>query len=314
MSDLNVDPAILRGPVPARDEVSDAEFTQLVWAFRGIVKEQERERAFWAATNDNLSNAFLELEEKDRELEAAYRLIREDLALASRVQEMLLPRQPDAMTKELDVAVFHRQLAEVGGDYYDFFPLESGGYAIGVFDISGHGVAAALVMTYLKAQFASTIGTGMTAAETVERVNQGAHQFLRGARKYAAVNFVTFGRGNITYVNGGGNGLVVGREQSVEFVKRDQFLGVRNRPYHEFSVGFEPGDLLALYTDGIYEAQDAQQRDYTKKRLNRLIVENRRMPVQELVDVCREDYEQFRFQDSDDITLLLIRRKGTHDS
>lgn len=313
MSDSLVNESILRGPLPSRSDLSDEEFERLVWAFRGIVKEQERERAFWAATNDNLSDAFRELEEKDRQLKDTYDLIREDLELASRVQSTLLPSALSALSEDLEIAVFHRQLAQVGGDYYDFFPLEDNGYAIGVFDISGHGVSAALVMSYLKAQFVAAIGDGLSPSGTVQRVNESVLSFLRGARKYATVNYVSFASNRLTYVNGGGNGLLVRDRGVFEFAKRDQFLGVRENPYHEASLPFESGDLLALYTDGIYETQDTDGHDYTKRRLNALITEHADLPVRDLVQLCREDYERFRERDTDDITLVLARRRGNHD-
>jgi sigma-B regulation protein RsbU (phosphoserine phosphatase) len=80
-------------------------------------------------------------------------------------------------------------------------------------------------------------------------------------------------------------------------------------PYHEHSFEFQRGDLLALYTDGILEAQNDKGEDYTKDRLNELIVKNKDKPVDEILEVCKSDYEDFRTQDSDDITLVLLRKK-----
>jgi sigma-B regulation protein RsbU (phosphoserine phosphatase) len=93
------------------------------------------------------------------------------------------------------------------------------------------------------------------------------------------------------------------------FEKRDAFLGLRRRPFHEYELPFKKGDLLALYTDGIVEAQNDKGEDYSVQRLNKLIVENAQKPVQELMDLCMEDYTRFRSRDSDDITLLILRKK-----
>lgn len=300
---------LLSGKVPLRDELTQREFERLVWAFRGVVKEQERERAFWAATNENLTIAFEQLADKEFELERAYAMIQEDLAVATRIQESLLPAPVQQMADELEIAVFHRQLADVGGDYYDFFSPKEGGYAVGVFDISGHGVAAALVMTYLKAQFMMVMDGLSSPREIVGWVNDVTLSFMRAAKRYAALSFVLFNGTSLRYVNGGGNGLLVSEGSVTSFAKVDQFLGLRPRPFQEHTLRFEQGDLLALYTDGIPEAQNERGEDYTKGRLNELIVANRHKSVEEILEICQADYAQFRERDSDDITLVLLRKR-----
>lgn len=300
---------VLSGEIPDKDALSPAEFEQLVWAFRGVVKEQVRERAFWAATNENLKSAFMRLADKERELEHAYAMIREDLAVANRIQESLLPNAAERMEEELEIAVFHRQLADVGGDYYDFFTPKDGGYAVGVFDISGHGVSAALVMTYLKAQFMTAMNELSSPGEIVASVNDVSLSFMRTVKKYAAASFVLFNGRSIRYVNGGGNGLLVGGAGAISFEKADQFLGLRPRLYHEHKLPFHKGDIIALYTDGIIEAQNEWGEDYTKERLNSLIVQNCDRSAGEILQICQEDYAEFRLQDSDDITLVLLRKK-----
>ena len=91
---------------------------------------------------------------------------------------------------------------------------------------------------------------------------------------------------------------------------RDSFLGLRKKPYVEHSLPFKTGDVLALYTDGMVEAQDAEGRDYTVRRVNSLVEQHRDRPVQEIVDACVADYQAFRGRDSDDITLMVLRKVG----
>ncbi len=296
--------------VPAEISLTDAEIVRLVRKHKGLLKQRERDQAFWAATNENLKKAYEKLDEKDRELARAYGIIQEDLSVASRIQQALLPKAPPEMAEELEIAVFHRQLAEVGGDYYDFFTTRSGRYAIGVFDISGHGVSAALVMTYLKAQFMTIMERMDSPKEIVGWINGVSYEFLKTIKKYATVNFIIFRRERLQYVSGGGFGLVVRGKENETFAKRDPFLGLRNRPFHQYELPFGPGDLLALYTDGIVEAQNAGGEDYTVRRLNDLIASNAGRSPQQIVDLCVEDYTAFREKDSDDITLILARRKG----
>ena len=297
----------LSSPPPGL-ELSREELTRFFWKYKGLVKQWERAQSFWATTNDNLKGAYVKLDEQEQELARAYGIIQDDLLVGSQVQQALLPRDADALGPNFEVAIYHKQLTEVGGDYYDYFRTGSGNPAVGVFDISGHGVSAALVMAYLKAQFVQIMDRFDSPREIVEWVNNASYTFLRDVKKYATVNFVVFREDHIAYVAGGGFGLLVGQGKSSTFEKGQHFLGLRTKPFSEATLPFKTGDLLALYTDGIIEAQNSQSQDYTIRRLNNLIESNAHLSCQEILDVCLADYTKFREKDSDDITLLILRK------
>jgi sigma-B regulation protein RsbU (phosphoserine phosphatase) len=306
---MSLEELLESGTVPAKGDITEEELVKLFRKFRGLQKKQERDQAFWAATNENLKIAYEKLDEKERELARAYAIIQDDLSVASKIQAALLPEPSKKMTSESELAVYHKQLAEVGGDYYDFFNTCSGSYAIGVFDISGHGVSAALVMTYLKAQFMTILESLESPKEIVEWVNNTSYDFLKTVKKYATVNFVVMNTNVLRYVSGGGFGLLLSGKGSTVFEKRDAFLGLRRRPFHEYGLPFKKGDLLAMYTDGIVEAQNDKGEDYSVQRLNTLIIKNAKKPVKDILDLCVEDYTKFSSKDSDDITLLILRKK-----
>ena len=298
------------GGVPGKGDLTQEDLAKLFRKYRGLQKKHERDQAFWSATNENLRIAYEKLDEKERELAGAYAIIRDDLAVASRIQEALLPQVSEKMAAALEVAVYHKQLTEVGGDYYDFFSTCSGNHALGVFDISGHGVSAALVMTYLKAQFMTVLEQHDSPRVIVDWINNVSYEFLKTVKKYATVNFVVVDPAAVRYVSGGGFGLLVSGSYNTTFEKRDSFLGLRRRAFHEYELPFREGDLLALYTDGIPEAQNEQGEDYSVRRLNELIISNAKRPLQEILDRCLADYVGFRSKDSDDITLLIVRKKA----
>jgi len=306
---MSLEELLESGNVPKREDMSQEDLAKLFRKYKGLQKKQERDQAFWAATNENLKIAYEKLDEQERELARTYAIIQDDLSVASKIQAALLPQPSTKIASELEMAVYHKQLAEVGGDYYDFFNTCSGGYALGVFDISGHGVSAALVMTYLKAQFMTILETLDSPKEIVEWVNNTSYEFLKTVKKYATVNFVVMNTNMLRYVSGGGFGLLLSGKRSSVFEKRDAFLGLRRRAFREYELPFRKGDLLALYTDGITEAQNDAGEDYSVQRLNKLIIKNAKKPVQEILDLCMEDYTRFRSKDSDDITLLILRKK-----
>ena len=306
---MSLEELLESGKVPKKEDVTEEELAKLFRKYRGLQKNQERDQAFWSATNENLKIAYEKLDEQERELARTYAIIQDDLSVASKIQKALLPQASRKMTSELELAAYHKQLAEVGGDYYDFFNTCSGSYAIGVFDISGHGVSAALVMAYLKAQFMTILEKHDSPKDIVEWINNTAYDFLKTVKKYATVNFVVINSTALRYVSGGGFGLLVSGKDSTVFKKRDAFLGLRRRAFHEYELPFKKGDVLALYTDGITEVQNDKGEDYSVQRLNSLIIKNAKKPVQEILDRCMEDYTGFRSKDSDDITLLILRKK-----
>lgn len=291
---------------PDRIELAPDDLRRLYWKHRGLLKDQERDHAYWEATNANLKRAYETLDEQERQLAAAYRIIQDDLEVAARIQTSLLPASLDL--PGLEVAVYHKQLTEVGGDYYDFFRTRGDATAIGVFDISGHGVAAALVMAFLKAQLMLALDTLDSPGAIVDAVNERSFAFLRGVKKYATVNFAIIGATELTYACGGGFGLLLHGDDAHVFEKQAPFLGLRRKPYRQHRLPFVHGDLLALYTDGMVESQDKAGVDYSVARLNDLIRRHRDARPTDILARCLDDYESFRSQDTDDITLIIARR------
>ena len=292
-------------------QLSAADLTRFFWKWKGLQKQYGRDTAFYLATNENLKLAYEKLDEQERELSHAYGIIQEDLGVAKQVQTALLPTALAEMESQVELAVFHKQLTEVGGDYYDFFRMSGGRSAIGLFDISGHGVSAALIMAFLKAQFMQVMEEPLSLREIVDQVNETSFDFLREVRRYSTINLVALDADSIRYVSGGGYGyLIPAQGENQPFKKGSHFLGLRRKPYEEHVLPFGKGDLLALYTDGIIEAQDKSGADYTARRLHAIIESHRELPMQEILTRCQADYQQFRHADSDDCTLILVRRKS----
>lgn len=243
----------------------------------------------------------------ENELELQNRIVSEDLEVARGIQQSLMP-DPAMLAGMLDIAIYHKQLTEVGGDYYDFSQLPGDRLAVSVYDISGHGVSSALIMTFLKSQVENATKRLDSPSAIVDWVNRASYAFLRGVRRYATVNFVMFSDRFLRYVSGGGYGLVVRHGEQKAFNRVGNYIGLRTKPFREFELPFEEGDVLALYTDGMAEALDENGKGYTVQRLNDLIARHSDEPVQDILNRCVEDYTNFRAQDTDDITLLILRR------
>jgi phosphoserine phosphatase RsbU/P len=243
----------------------------------------------------------------ENELELQNRVVSEDLEVAQGIQQSLLP-DVSVISSQLEVAIFHKQLQEIGGDYYDFSALPGDRVAVSVYDISGHGISSALIMAFLKAQIENATKRLDSPSAIVDWVNRASFAFLRGVRRYATVNFVMFSDRFLRYVSGGGYGLLVRQGTQRTFNRVGNYIGLRTKPFREFELPFEKGDVVALYTDGMIEAQDASGKGYTVQRLNDIIARHSEEPVQDIMKRCVDDYTSFRSQDIDDITLLILRR------
>jgi sigma-B regulation protein RsbU (phosphoserine phosphatase) len=294
-------------PLPDDFILSYDELVQFFWKYRGLELESKRNRAFWEATNENLKYAYERLDNQERELERVYTLVQEDLSVAHGIQNALLPSLQLEKNIPFEVAIYNKQLDKVGGDYFDFFRTQHNHYAIGVFDISGHGVSAALIMAYLKAQFMLVMDKCDSPREIVEQVNVLSLSFFRKIKRYAVVNLVVMRPDIITYVCAGGYGLLVHDGILCGFAKNTNLLGLRGRPFQEYSLPVARGDLLILHTDGIIETQNTEGTDYSVKRLHHLIRKHWQEDVNEILNVCIQDYNGFKAGDQDDVTLIILR-------
>jgi sigma-B regulation protein RsbU (phosphoserine phosphatase) len=288
--------------------LSKKELVKLYWQFKGREKEYRRDRDFWEATNDNLKDAYVRLDKKEQELKKAYEQISSDLEVASKMQTTLLPDVKNITSNELQIAVYHKQLNRVGGDYYDLFENKHNSYNLGLFDICGHGLSAALLMIFLKSQFMQISKKYSSPAKIVNEVNKASIKLLKDLKKYATVNYISFQKNKIKYVCGGGYGFVVTQTEDYVFDKTYNFLGLKDKLFEEYELPFNSGDLMALYTDGIVEAKNNAGQTYSRNRLNSIIQKNSIMDVQSLMGLCIEDYESFKIKDADDITLILIKK------
>jgi len=244
----------------------------------------------------------------ENDLELKNRVIREDLEVAEQIQGRLLPDKNGPISSQLEIAIYHEQLSEVGGDYYDFFTLPGDRHAVGVYDISGHGISSALIMAFLKAQFLNATQRVDSASEIVDWVNQSSYSFLRGVKRYATFSFVVFADKFIRYSSGGGYGLLVHQGKAYPFNRAGNFIGLRIKPFREFELPFDRGDVLALYTDGIPEGQGPNGESYSVQRLNNMIVRHSGESAEAILDRVKEDYTRFKSAHTDDRTLLILRR------
>jgi serine phosphatase RsbU (regulator of sigma subunit) len=249
--------------------------------------------------------AMLEQEKHNQEIEDAHK-----------VQTMLLPRgTPNSPTFEF--AAQYILANRVGGDYYDFIPIEGGRIALVIGDVSGHDIASALVMAMgrnlVRTLFERFEHPSEVLAKTSSVLRRDTHASRYITMFLAVLDPATM---TMTYSNAGHNYPLFLTKDANSFrnLEAGGFpLGlVDDFNYMEETVPLTPGDLLILYTDGLIEAQAPSGEMYALERLEHSILESREQSCQ---DITRHVYSQVstflgpaRLQD--DLTFVTMRVKA----
>ena len=235
-----------------------------------------------------------------------------DLDRAWLVQGELLPKQ-NLKFNGWEVSYHYEPAGPLSGDYCDLVGLENGDLYFLIGDVSGKGVAASLLMSRLHAIFRSLIGSGLGVCELVERANSlFAESTMRPyyatlvcgkANVNGAVEICNAGHcaplhlhdGNISAI--AATGLPVG-----------MFCQER---YSSAQIRLGKGDRLLLYTDGLSEARDLQNREYGDDRLPMLLGECHKLSALALVNRLLHDVSEFSSTPrSDDLTVMAIEMVG----
>ena len=252
-----------------------------------------------------------------RQIEVSYQVLRErdalerELKVAREVQRELLPREvPDLAGLEL--AGVCRPAIAVGGDLYDFLQDGGGRLGLAIVDVSGKGVPAALLMANLQASMRSRFPTAEDPGSLVAELNEALCGSSSAAR-YATAFVATFDpetRG-LSYTNAGHLPAILVREGGTERCDEGGMpIGLfEGATYESGSRTLAPGDLLALFTDGVTEAPAPDGEEFGAARLAELLRAHRTRPLAAVIDTVFEALLQWSgpVDAHDDVTLVLAR-------
>ena len=237
---------------------------------------------------------------------------RDELATAARLQRALLPMSP-YRKGAWSIAHRYSPAGAVGGDMIDVIPSGDRLYFL-LADVSGKGIAAALLAAYLHAAFRSLIPFGLSIEETVRRVSALLCASTLPAQ-YATLQFgVLEPDGQIVMANAGHPpALIIGRERQASVVSTGTAAGLFcDSVFSSTRLSLAAGDTLLLYTDGITEAFDAADNEYGLERLQRAAAAGALDDPQKML--ARIAADQSRFLDErrpdDDLTVMAIRRSA----
>jgi sigma-B regulation protein RsbU (phosphoserine phosphatase) len=250
-----------------------------------------------------------------REIAQRERLDRE-LEIARDVQQRLFPQKlPQVMG--LDFCGYCRPAEGVGGDYYDFIRLSNGSLGIAVGDVSGKGIAAALMMASLQASLrGQTIKPCDTLAEMIHHINGLVYE-ASAANRYATFFYAQYDPASrkLRYVNAGHNPPLLRRRKGSDF----EFLRLEEggtviglfpySPYKEGEIDMQSGDILVAFTDGISEAMNGAEEEFDEARLMEALKSCPDRSAANISSYILEHVDGFTAGASqhDDMTIVVVR-------
>jgi serine phosphatase RsbU (regulator of sigma subunit) len=246
------------------------------------------------------------------------RHLEEQVALARTVQQEFLPRECTACER-LDFAVEFVPFSEVGGDYYDLFATADGKIHMVLGDVSGKGLPAALLMGLLQGavRSAAEMSTLSEIAGRVAKLNELLRARTDGSR-FVSLFWGCLDRsdGSLCYVNAGHLPPLLlrrgtGSEVSAEKLETGgPVLGLLpGSSYEEGRVSVREGDVLAMYSDGLTEANNLQGQEFGEERLLRALQAPEKGSAAEICRHVLAEMKSFTGAQPprDDLTLLVIR-------
>ncbi|PZD71325.1 putative signaling protein [Acaryochloris thomasi RCC1774] len=243
-----------------------------------------------------------------------------ELDLLRQMQQMILPKPQELKAiEELDIAGFMESADEVGGDYYDVLDHD-GVVTIGIGDVTGHGLESGILMVMTQAAIRTLKEVReMNPVQFLETLNRTIYQNVQrmDSTKNLTLSVLTYADKKLS-ISGQHEEVIVmrsdGNIERIDTIDLGFPIGIVDE-IGEFishaSVQLNRGDGIVLYTDGITEASDIDNRLYGPDQLCKVVCQNWHHPVDDIKqavinDVRRHIGTQKVF---DDITLVVIKQR-----
>ena len=241
-----------------------------------------------------------------------------ELTLARDIQESKLPTNfPKDKVYSINASM--KPAREVGGDFYDFFEIDSDNICIVIGDASGKGIPAALFAVIAKELIKTQLLSGASLSETMISVNNRlCENNVQSMFVTAWVGVINLRKNELKFVNAGHNAPLIKNGEKFEWLnsKHGLVLGaMENIPYKEFSIPLECDDFqIYLYTDGVTEAHNDEEELFSENRLIELINNNDLNSV-EFIDYLNGELYEFKGSQEqfDDITMMIFEYKIGED-
>ncbi len=251
------------------------------------------------------------------EIEVKSEIINRELETARKIQQFILPSSLPEINN-LDLKFSLEPAKELGGDYYNVFKTDSGKYLIVIADASGKSVSASLIVSAVDSFLRTTLLLDHIDLDLVAMVTRLNRFMIKSTTsdKFATawIGLYDDETSELECVSAGHDPTYHLNPKNGEIGELTQGglpLGMMDVPYTSERVTLQPGDTIVVYTDGITEAMNKSEEEYTTERFTELISKSRSKPAGELLDTVLKDVHKHRngHEQSDDITIGIARRR-----
>ncbi len=243
--------------------------------------------------------------------------LEKELDLAREVQRKILPaKNPDY--KDLNISSVFIPAFEVGGDYYDFFEIDSDNFGFVIADVSGKGISAAFIMAEVKGIFESLSKTIRSPKEILVKANEILQRTLdRKSFVSAAYGLIDLKNETLKISRAGHCPVLLIRNNIAENMKPSGIgLGLNFTEHfantlEELKIDLEENDTIVLYTDGITEAKNKNLEDFGSGLFEKILLENCDRNADEISNKVIHEVTLFSQNNPqhDDITLVILKWK-----
>ena len=236
-----------------------------------------------------------------------------ELAIAYTIQKSAMPHDfPKNDFLELSASMIPAR--EVGGDFYDFFPIGERYFAFVMADVSGKGITAAMYMMSAKTAIKNMLQAGYPLAEAIERANNSlCENSVQNMFVTAFIGVLDLSNGEVSYINAGHCAPLRQTETGCEFIEVERNLVLGFMSSYTYKVGkfvLQPNNKLFLYTDGVTEAQNKKGKMFGDERLKKVLSLSEGSSA-EIIDNISHEISKFvkGAEQSDDTTMMVIEFK-----
>jgi CHASE2 domain-containing sensor protein len=241
-------------------------------------------------------------------------IMEKELDLARRIQESFLPQEAFKI-EGFDVAANMNAAKQVGGDLYQFVKLSDDKFGIMIADVSGKGIPAALFMVKIVTEFKSWATEIDEPDEVLKKLNnelqKGTKTGLFVTVSYPIINIKTK---KVILSDGGHLPLMHYQASSDQVVEERPTKGMPlgllpNVEFGKKEFELSSGDALVFYTDGVSEARNMKQEEYSFQRIKEVVMANNQKDAAGILGALRQDITEFsgRAPQHDDITIIVLK-------
>jgi sigma-B regulation protein RsbU (phosphoserine phosphatase) len=239
-----------------------------------------------------------------------------ELSLAAQIQKDFLPKETPKCTG-FDISGYMTPCYQVGGDYYDYIPIGSDRLGVTIADVSGKGVSASLLMASLRASLHSEVHLHYDIEKMAAKLNDFIH------RSSSINSFITFffcelnmKSGELKFINAGHNPPIVMDKKGkiIRLESSGLCLGMfPDVEYKAQKIAMNPGDTALLFTDGITESRNKENKEFEEEKLIKILKKNSKLPSRELIKEIQDEVETFTAgtEQMDDMTVVAIKKTSS---